>query len=418
MKEVDFLDTISPSFDDVLFDVLDHNHTHYMEKGGRGSTKSSFISKVIPLLIMNNPDCHAVIARKVANTLKGSVYNQIIWSINDLGLNQYFKVYKTPLKIVYEPTGQEILFIGCDDPMKAKGITVQFGRIGIVWYEELDQFSGMEEIRSLTQSFIRKDGNNWIFYSFNPPKSKNNWVNEEQLVEREDRLVHHSTYKEVPKQWLGEQFILEAEHLKRTKPEAYKHEYLGEVTGTGGNVFDNVMVRIITKEEIAAMDDFEYGIDFGFAVDPATFCKLHYHNNKLWCLGEIYEQGLSNKHLYEKIKEFKIGNSVVIADSAEPKSIAELKGLGINCHKAKKGPDSRAFTYKFLQSLDEIIIDPSLCPNAAKEFLGYEYAMNKDGQFISKYPDGNDHYIDAVRYATERIARNKNKRMSGNAARL
>lgn len=414
MKEINFLDTISPSFDEVLFDVLDHKHTHYMEKGGRGSTKSSFISKVIPLLIINNPDCHAVIARKVANTLKGSVYNQIIWSINDLGLNQYFKVYKTPLKIVYEPTGQEIIFIGCDDPMKAKGITVQFGRIGIVWYEELDQFSGMEEIRSLTQSFIRKDGDNWIFYSFNPPKSKNNWVNEEQLVQREDRLIHHSTYKEVPKQWLGEQFILEAEHLKKTKPEAYKHEYLGEVTGTGGNVFDNVIVRKITKEEMAAMDDFEYGIDFGFAVDPATFCKLHYHNNKLWCLGEIYEQGLSNKQLFDKIqKEFDIGRSIVTADSAEPKSIAELRGLGLNCQKALKGPDSREFTYKFLQTLDEIIIDPNLCPHAAKEFLGYEYAMNKDGQFISKYPDGNDHYIDAVRYATERIARNK-KRMKTN----
>lgn len=411
-REINFLEKIAPNFDDLLYDVMEHNHTHYMLKGGRGSTKSSFVSKVIPLLIMANSDCHAVIVRKVGQTLKGSVYNQMIWSINDLGLNGYFKVYKSPLKIVYTPTNQEIVFLGCDDPMKAKGITVPFGRIGIVWYEELDQFNGMEEIRSMTQSFIRKNGDNWVFYTFNPPKSKNNWVNEEQLIDREDRLIHHSTYLTVPSDWLGQQFIIEAEHLKNVKEEAYKHEYLGEVTGTGGNVFDNVIIREITKEEINNMEEFEYGVDFGFSIDPATWCKIHYKNNKLYIIDEIYEQGLSNKKLTDKIleKEPNIYKKPIVADSADPKSISEMRGYGLNMQKAKKGPDSRDFTYKFLQMLDEIVIDKKRTPNAAKEFIGYEYEMNKDGQFISKYPDGNDHYIDAVRYAIMDIARRKQKR--------
>lgn len=409
--KINLKDHLSPSFKDVYKSVIRHEYTHYMLKGGRGSTKSSFVTDIIPLLIMKNSDCHAVVVRKVGQTLKGSVYNQMIWSINNLGLSHLFKVYKSPLKIVYTPTQQEIIFLGCDDPMKAKGITVAFGRIGIVWYEELDQFYGMEEIRSMTQSFIRKNGDNWVFYTFNPPKSKNNWVNEEQLLEREDRLVHHSTYLDVDKDWLGQQFIIEAEHLKRVKEEAYKHEYLGEVTGTGGSVFDNVIIRDITDEEINTMDSFEYGIDFGFTVDPATWGKMHYHNNKLYILDEIYEQGLSNKKLADKIreKEPNINKSPITADSAEPKSIQELRDYELNIQKAKKGPDSREFTYKFLQGLDEIVIDKKRTPNAAREFIGYEYAMNKDGQFISKYPDGNDHFIDNVRYATEHIARNKKR---------
>lgn len=410
--KINLKENISPAFKEVWKDVLQHKYTHYMLKGGRGSTKSSAISSFIPLLIMLNPDTHAVIVRKVGATLKDSVYNQMIWSINKLGISHLFKVYKTPMKLVYEPTGQEVKFMGCDDPTKAKGTTVPFGRVAIVWYEEVDQFHGMNEIRSMTQSFIRKDGDNWIFYSFNPPKSKNNWVNEEQLIHRDDRLIHHSTYESVPTEWLGEQFIIEAEHLKEINNKAYKHEYLGEVVGTGGNVFENVIEREITKEEIEAMEEFEYGVDFGFSIDPATWCKVHLKNNKLYLIDEIYEQGLSNKKLVDKIvsKEPDIHKKPIFADSADPKSISEMKTLGLYMQKAKKGADSRNFSYKFLQMLDEIVIDKRRTPHALKEFIGYEYAMNKDGEFISKYPDGNDHYIDAVRYAIMDIARRKNRK--------
>ena len=204
---------------------------------------------------------------------------------------------------------------------------------------------------------------------------------------------------------------IEAEHLKSTKELAYRHEYLGEATGTGGNVFDNVIVRTITDEEIKMMDKFYYGNDFGFTVDPASWGKSYIHNNKLWIIDEIYETRLSNRQLAEKMKLKGIGREPVICDSAEPKSIEDLRELGIVALGAKKGPDSVAFGMKYLQSLDEIIIDPKRTPNAMKEFVGYEYDMNKDGQFISRYPDKNNHFIDQERYALERFIQQKRSKI-------
>lgn len=396
-------------YKEAFKDIFEHKHTHYMFKGGRGSTKSSFISIVIPLLIIQHNDIHAVCMRKVGETLKDSVFAQILWAIEEMQVTHLFKVTTKPMEITYIPTGQKILFRGLDKKEKIKGIKLPFGRIAVAWYEELDQFNGMEEIRSVNQSLIRSDGHNWIFYAFNPPISKNNWVNEESLIEREDRLIIHKNYIDVPKKWLGEQFWIEAEHLKKTKELTYRHEYLGEVTGTGGDVFNNLVLRTITDEEIQTMDQFLYGVDYGFAVDPASWGKFFYHNNKLWIVDEIYEVGLSNKQLTEKIKAKGVTREPITADSSEPKSISEMKDYGLNMQKAKKGPDSREFTYKFLQSLDEIIIDRNRTPNACREFSGYEYDRNKDGQFISRYPDGNDHFIDCCRYATEHIARNKKK---------
>lgn len=390
---------IAPHFDDAFFDILEHKHTHYCFKGGRGSTKSSFVTDMIPLLLMQNEDVHAVVCRKVGATLKGSVYNQLIWSINDLGLSHLFRIYKSPLKIVYIPTGQEILFFGCDDPTKSKGVKPPFGRIGIVFYEEVDQFSGMNEIRTMTQSFIRSDGDNWIFYAFNPPKSKDNWANHEFSVDREDRLVHHSTYLGVPKEWLGEQFLIEAEYLKKTNENAYRHEYLGEAIGTGGNVFNNIVKVKLTNEEIREFDKLYYGIDFGFAIDEFAFAKLYYHNRKLWVVDEVYQVQLSNREAYDKIKNKVVGFEPVFCDHADPKSIAEFRSLGLNTQPCKKGPDSVNFGMKWLQDLEAIYIDPNRTPNAWKEFVGYEYAMNKDGEYISKYPDRNNHFIDATRYA-------------------
>lgn len=411
MMKINLKEHLAPNFKEIYKDIMQHKYTHYMLKGGRGSTKSTFITNIIPLLLMANNDCHAVVVRKNWSSLKSTVYNQVIWSINDLGLSKHFDIFKSPLKIVYKATGQEIIFWGCDDPTKSKGITVPFGRIGIVFYEELDQFSGMNEIRTMTQSFIRKSGDNWIFYAFNPPISKNNWANEESLINREDRIVFHSDYRSVPPNWLGEQFIIEANYLKAINPRAYEHEYLGLATGTGGDVFSNLVLRTITEEEIKIMDHFYYGVDFGFAVDEASWGKFYVHNNKMYVIDEIYSAGLSNKKLSDFIKEKEptISNNIITADSSEPKSISEMRDYGLNMQKAKKGPDSREFTYKYLQSLDEIVIDKNRTPNAAREFTGYEYARNKDGQFISKYPDGNDHFIDCCRYATESLARNKKK---------
>ena len=282
------------------------------------------------MLLMQHPQCHAVVLRKVGNTIKNSVYPQVQWGIEQLGVADRFKCITSPHEITYKATGQKILFFGVDDPMKVKSIKLPFGYVGIVWYEELDQFSGMEEIRNLNQSLLRGGEKYWVFASYNPPKSRNNWVNEEILNEHPDRMVHKTTYLDVPREWLGEQFLLEAEKLKAKNETAYNHEYLGEVTGTGGAVFENVEDMVTDDEMISQFDRRYYGLDFGFAVDPLAFVAMHYDakHEDLYIFDEIYQQKLTNSKAAQLILR-KIGSQHIMADSAEPKSIAEMKAAGL-----------------------------------------------------------------------------------------
>lgn len=404
--QVNVASSISPSFDGVFYDIQEHKYTHYWLAGGRGSTKSSFIGLTIPLLLMQNPNCHVVVLRKVRNTVKNSVFPQIQWGIDTLQMTGKFRAITSPHEITYTLTGQKILFFGLDDPAKVKSIKLPFGYVGIVWLEELDQFSGMEEIRNVLQSLLRGGEKYWVFCTYNPPKSRNNWVNEEIIQARPDRLVHHSTYLDVPREWLGEQFFLEADTLKNKNELLYRHEYLGEVTGTGGAVFDNVEDMAMSDERVGNFDRLYYGLDFGFAVDPLAFVAIHYDKKKeeVYIFDELYRQKLTNDRTGKWLKR-KYPTAMLIADSAEPKSIAELRSMGVNVRGARKGRDSVDYGIKWLQSRRTIYIDKRRCPNAYREFVTYEYERNREGQFISAYPDKNNHAIDAVRYGLDDVMR-------------
>lgn len=403
MIQIKLSDKMAPSFFFVHKDVKQHNHTHYVLAGGRGSTKSSYVSLEIPLLLMRNPECHAVVLRKVANTLRNSVYTQMEWALDALRISDKWKMTISPMEMVRKSTEQKILFFGVDDKAKIKSIKLPFGYVGVVWYEELDQFAGMEEIRNLNQSLMRGGSKFWCFSSYNPPKSANNWVNEEMLLDEQDRLVHRSDYLSVNPDWLGPQFIYEADKLKAKNETAYRHEYLGEITGTGGAVFENVIEKRITDEEIQQFDRRRYGLDFGFAVDPLAFISMHYDVKReiLYIFDEIYQPKLTNRQAAVKIKKKITETALIRADSAEPKSIKELNELGLKVIAAKKGPDSVEFGIRWLQGLSAIVIDKKRCPNAYKEFVTYEYETTHDGQYISAYPDKNNHAIDAVRYGCE-----------------
>ena len=400
--KVNVADSMGPAFDPVFWDAQDHGHTFYWLAGGRGSTKSSFVGMEIPLLMLQHPDCHAVVLRKVGGTIKNSVYPQIQWGLEQLQVLDRFKYKLTPPEMTLKRTGQKILFLGCDDPMKVKSIKLPFGYVGIVWLEELDQFSGMEEIRNLCQSLLRGGPQYWVFCTYNPPKSRSNWVNEEILVDDPDRMVHRSTYLQVPQEWLGEQFFLEAEKLKLKNETLYRHVYLGEVTGTGGAVFDNVEAMTMTAEQISQFDRRYFGLDFGFAVDPLAFVAMHYDakHEDLYIFDEIYQQKLTNRNAAELINR-KYPAVRVLGDSAEPKSIYEMREYGANVNGARKGPDSVRFGINWLQSRAHIYIDRNRCPNAWREFSGYEYERNRDGQFINAFPDKDNHAIDAVRYGLQ-----------------
>lgn len=404
-------DIIAPSFYDLYYDVAEERHTHYWLKGGRGSTKSSFVSVMIILGMMQSPDANTVVLRKVGMYLKDSVYEQLVWAIDKLGVSAKWRQKLSPLELIYIPTGQRIIFRGADKPRKIKSTKVHRGYIKYIWYEECAEFNGMEEIRTINQSLMRGGNGFCVFYSYNPPKSQRNWVNEEALTEQREKVIHHSTYQGVPRAWLGNSFFIEAEHLKKTKPREYEHEYLGQVTGTGGTVFDNIVLRELTDEEIKSFDRIKRGIDFGYAADPFVYVICHYDSKRkrLYIFDEIFKQGLSNERAAELIgNEYR---QAIICDSAEPKSIDELRRYGLNVRGARKGPDSVNYGIRFLQSLEQIVIDRVRCPESAREFYGYELEPDGNDGFKDGYPDKNNHSIDAVRYALEDEMTNKRARV-------
>lgn len=424
--DVPIKDCIIPMYDRVLKDVLRHGHTHYVGKGGRGSTKSSFFGGIaIPLLIVNYPGVHALCFRKVGNTIQSSIYAQVVWGIYKLGLESLFhipKTYSTP--IVYLPTGQRIMFMGMDDPNKVKSVKIPFGYIGITWFEELDQFAGEAELRKVLQSTMRGGELFWDFRTFNPPISKLNWANqyaEEAEIKGGSTLVVSNTYLDVPESWLGHQFIEEAEELKAKNERAYTHEYLGVATGTGGDVFPNVedmdMEKLVENGETKVpmwqrFDNVYNGIDWGFAKDPFRFVKMHFDPKHLdlYIFREYNTLKTRNAVVFEELyDELKLvrKDEQVIADSAEEKSIADFKAYGAFIRGAEKGPESVRYGIKWLQGLNHIYIDKRTCPLTYFEFSTYEYEQDRDGNFISSYPDKNNHSIDGVRYALQKYCNRK-----------
>lgn len=391
--------------------------------GGRGGWKSSYPSLKIIELIMANPSMHALCMRNVKDTLRDSVFEQLKWAIEKLGVSDRFKCTTSPLKIVYKATNQTIYFRGADDPIKIKSIKPAFGYIGILWFEEFDQYAGEAAIRTIVQSAIRGTDENGksnavIFKTFNPPKTAQAWANQyvadiearanDQEQRKEGTEVLHTSYLDVPKEWLGDEFIREANELKRINPKAYANEYLGEVTGTGGNVFENLEIREIADEEVENFDRIKQGLDWGYYPDPTAFVRLHYDSTRMivYLFDERKRLKTGNEALMEAFKEFK--DTATIADNAENKSIEDFRANGFNIRACVKGAGSVEYGLKWLASRTKIVIDRRRCPETAKEFEQYEYMKDKDGNFISGYPDENNHFIDAVRYAlNDEIMRSK-----------
>ncbi len=404
MSDLKLSGLLGPAFHQLARDAFQHGHTHYDLSGGRGSLKSSCVSLLVPLILLQNPGAHALVLRKVANTIRDSVYAQYQWAVAALGMAAHWDAKVQPMELVYRPTGQKIMFRGADDPMKIKSIKVPFGYIAVTHFEEKDQFAGRAEILNILQSTMRGGSVFWNFESYNPPLSRDNWANADSLEERADRLCHKSTYLEAPPDWLGSQFILEAEHRRATDERAYRHEYLGEPVGNGGSVFENLELRKLTDREIASFDRIYQGVDWGWFPDPFAFIRLHYDRARetIYFIDEIYANKLTNEASAEKIKRLGYTDAYITCDSSEPKSVADFRALGLPAKEAVKGPGSVDYGMKWLQRR-KIVIDRSRTPHAYEEFIRYEYERDRDGAFISGYPDKGNHLIDAARYALERI---------------
>jgi len=411
LSDVGLKNIILPSFHDLwkvvrsgkLKDVV---KTFFVCKGGRNSAKSSNISIMFILLIVMLP-VNGLAIRKVGATLQESVYEQLKEAINWLGLEGSFRCYKQPLKIVYLSRGNYIIFRGADDPLKIKSIKTSKYPIAIVWFEEISEFKTEEEVQVINDSILRAtlpDGIQYrIFYSYNPPKRKQNWVNkkfETQFI-TQDVYIHHSSY--LDNFHLSEQTLTSINELKESNINKYNWVYGGQPIGGGVIPFENLEFRPITNEEIEQFDNIRQGIDWGYAVDPACFLRSHYDRTrrKLYIFDEIYGVKMSNRELSERIRSKGYEYDLIIADSAEPKSIAELKESGISIKGARKGQGSVEYGEKWLDDLDAIIIDPGRCPNTASEFEMIDYEVDKDGKQKAKLEDKNNHSIDTARYMCE-----------------
>ena len=397
---------LAPQFLPTWQRILRGDVDEALEKGGRGSAKSSFCSIGILRLLQLHPDCNAVCIRRVGKTLRTSVYAQMQWAADQMEPGVW-KCTVSPMEMTNKKTGQKILFLGLDDPGKLKSIKLPQGYIGILWFEELDQYDGPEQIRSVEQSCLRGGDFSFTFKSFNPPATPRNWANQYALEVRDRKLVQHSDYTMVPREWLGKRFLDDAENLKQTNETAYRHEYLGEVTGCGKEIFTNVRAERIDP---GRFDRKYHGVDWGWYPDPYAYNCMSYDaaRKTLYIYDEITVRRTRNEDTFKMLQERKVMHDPeserLTADSAENKSCRDYTVWGMKCLPAIKGPGSVNTGIQWLQSIT-IVIDPEKCPDTLKEFTEYEYDADKNGDALPGYPDHNNHHIDAVRYAMESVWR-------------
>lgn len=419
---------IAPCYLPLHDDVQRNEHLYYFLPGGRGSGKSSFASLEIGEGLREDPTANAIIFRRVGATLRDSVYTQMAWALDSLGLGHLWQGSVSPMQFTNRKTGQQILFRGLDDPAKLKSIKPRKGTFKYCWIEEFSELQGPNSLRSVLQSIVRGGEGFRIFCSFNPPRSRNNWANLYILQPNPQAVTFRTDYTQMPPEWLGDTFIAEAEALKEINETAYRHEYLGEATGTGGEVFPNIVTREITDEEIQGFQYFYAGIDWGFSVDPFAFIRLAYDSKRrtVYLLDEIVQRGLSNADAAQRIIEagfdkqpshvpgytspFFGGHSGpseqrIICDSAEPKSVQDMRNAGLLAIGSKKYPGSVQYGVKWLQS-KYIVIDPQRTPIALKEFTAYSYLTTKDGEYTTDLEDKDNHLIDATRYALDLLINN------------
>lgn len=409
---VDLKDVIGRAFYDSHRAIRSQSVHTVVEEGGRGSLKSSFCSVEIVLWLLKWPKSHALVMRQMGNTLEDSVYAQMLWAIAILGLTDSFIQKKNPLRLIYKPTGQTIYFRGLDDEMKIKGIKPQFGYIGCLWFEEADQLRrGENAVLSVKQSAFRGSGDNptLTLISYNPPPNARNWANRYAREQQPGKLVHHSSYLDAPRKWLGKEFLDGADWLRKTKPLIYRHMYLGEMVGSGTQVFDNIVSRKITAKEIAGFDNIISGVDWGWYPDPWVFIRTYYHagTRTLYIFDEARGNKLTNHVTAKIVKERVAPGELILADLSDEKACADYRSFGLRCWPARKGPGSRELGVKWLQGLTAIVIDPNRCPCTLQEFLEWEYEVAPDGTVLGTLMDARDHGIDAARYACIRIWQRK-----------
>lgn len=383
-------------------------------KGSRASKKSSTQSLKVITEIIENPNINWLVVRKVERTLRDSCYAQLKWAIHRLKVDNFFKCSTSPLEITYKPTGQKILFRGLDDPLKVTSITVEVGSLCRLWIEEAYEITSEDAFDRLDESIrgqLPKGMYHQVVLTFNP-WSDRHWL-KKRFFDEPSKNVLAMTTNYMCNEFLSEADLVLFEEMKKN-PRRYRTAGLGEWGIVEGLVYENWEERVFDVHEISIRPSVRsaFGMDFGYVNDPSTlFCGLvDTVAREIYVFDEMYEKGMSNEDIKERVSEMGYSKERIKADSAEPKSIAYLRKAGLTkIRAAKKGPDSIRAGISIIQDY-KIIIHPR-CVNFITEISNYTWDKDKFDNAINKPIDDFNHLMDAMRYAMEEFDGRKGVRI-------
>ena len=387
-------------------------HSRYRNeavKGSRRSKKSKTMALRSIYRIMKYPESNMLVVRKTYRTLKDSCFTELKWAIKRFQVEHLWQIKESPLEMTYIPTGQKIYFRGLDDPLKITSIAVEVGVLSWMWIEEAYEITKEEDFDTLAESMLGDcpDGL-WkqITLTFNP-WSDRTWIKARFFdVEDPDILALTTTYR--CNEWLSEADRQEFERMKRQNPRRFSVAGDGNWGVIDGLIYEKWTEQAFTLQDLPKDVQSAFGLDFGYTNDPsALFCGfISLEHRRLYVWDEMYKKGMSNTAIHQEVSRMGYAKEQITADCAEPKSIDQLKGLGLTRIKgAKKGKDSVNNGIQWIQDL-EIIIHPR-CVNFLTEISQYQWKKDKFGKSLNE-PDGDDHLMDAMRYALERFIQ-KNK---------
>lgn len=384
-------------------------HRYRVSIGGRGSKKSKTAALWYITNMMQYEGANLLVIRKVYKDHKDSTYTELKWAIRRLGVEALWEAKLNPLEITYKPTGQKILFRGLDDPMSITSITVEYGHLCWCWIEEAFQVTSEQDF-NLVDGSIRGVMPEHLFKQITMtmnPWNERHWIKKRFFDNRDlDTFTLQTTY--MCNEFLDKKDHLFFENMKKANPRRYHVEGLGNWGVQEGLVFTNWEELEFDHREVLKKDKtFHacFGLDFGYTNDPTGFIAflISPQLREIYVFDEHYEKGMLNNEIANMIITKGYGKEKIIADSSEPKSIAEIKGYGVpRIRGARKGNDSIANGLHFLLQF-KMYVKPSLT-NLILELNNYAFAV-KDGKATSNVIDDYNHLIDPLRYGSEEFSK-------------